>query len=98
MSESGDLGDLRKEEEKQYKAFLSEKDAYIRINQELKDRVAALQKIKESLAKQNVKLKEDQKQEEMKTLKERAKEAEEKVRKKGKLTTEDLLAMQGMKK
>ncbi|RME31757.1 hypothetical protein D6789_01730 [Candidatus Woesearchaeota archaeon] len=56
-----------------------------------------LQKIKEELNKHNVKFKERQQEEELKTLKERAQEAQEKIKKKQKLTTEDLLAMQGIK-
>ncbi len=98
IAESSELTDMKKQEDELYKAFLKEKEAYVAINHDLKDKVAELQRIKESLSKRNVKLKEDQKQEEMKTLKERAQEAEEKVKKKQKLTTEDLLAMQGVKK
>jgi uncharacterized coiled-coil DUF342 family protein len=98
ISESKEIDDMKKEEDTLYKAFLEEKTAYLEINNQLKEKVAALQKIKESLNQRNVKLKEDQKKEEMKSLKERAAEAEEKVKKKQKLTTEDLLAMQGIKK
>jgi|GEM_PF-863555 len=98
IAESSELSDMKKQEEDLYKAFLREKEAYVTINQALKNKVTELQRIKESLSKRNVKLKEEQKQEEMKTLKERAKEAEEKVKGKKKLTTEDILALQGMKK
>ncbi len=98
LGESQEVDELKKREEECYKAFLAEKERYTEINNQLKGKLAELQTVKDSLNKQNVKLKEDQKQEEIKTLKERAKEAEQKVKKKGKLTTEDLLALQGVRK
>lgn len=98
VGESKEVDDLKKEEETLYQAFLEEKEKYTKINVKLKEKIADLQRIKEELNKRDVKLKEDRKQEELKTLQERAKDAEEKVKKKQKLTTEDLLAMQGFKK
>ncbi len=98
LSESKEIDGYKKQEEERYQEFLVLKKAYVDLNQQLKDRVAELQAIKDVLNKQNVKIKEEQKEEELKTLKERAQEAEEKVRTRKKLTTEDLLALQGLKK
>ena len=97
LTESKEIDELKKEEEARYQEFLAEKRLYTEVSQRLKEALAAMQTFKDELSKQNVKLKEDQHREEMKSLKERAKEAEEKVRTRKKLTTEDILALQGMK-
>ncbi len=98
LTESKEIDDYKKQEEGRYQEFLVLKKVYVDLNQQLKDRVAELQAIKDVLNKQNVKIKEEQKEEELKTLKERAQEAEEKVKNRKKLTTEDILALQGLKR
>jgi len=98
VTESKEIDDLRKQEEGQYQEFQELKKVYLDLSQQLKDKTIEMQTYKDVLNKQNVRLKEDQKQEELKTLQERANEAEEKVRTRKKLTTEDILALQGLKK
>ncbi len=98
LTESKEIDDLKKNEQEKYDEFLALKKEYTDLNNQLKEKVAEMQRIKDALSKQNVKVKEEAKQEELKTLKERAHEAEEKVRTKKKLTTEDLLALQGLNK
>lgn len=97
LGSSDEIDSLKKEEDDRYQDFLKEKEKYTEINQQLKEKVAQLQTIKEELNKNNVKVQDTQRQEDLKTLQERAKDAEQKVKDKKKLTTEDLLALQGAK-
>ena len=81
-------------EEEIYKQFFEKKQHFKEVSTELKEKVAELQTIKEKLEGLNVALKEEAKIKEEKSLKEKAAEVEEKINKRKKLTTEDLLVMQ----
>jgi len=94
LEDSKGIDDLKKKEDDLYKLFLEKKSAFKDVNTELKTKLTELQEIKKKLETHNVVLAEAAKEKEQKSLKEKAAEVEEKISKKKKLTTEDLLIMQ----
>jgi len=96
ISESKEIEELKKEEEELYNSFMEYKKKYSEINTKLKNELGEKQEVT-VVRKERQESRKQKAAEDKKTLKERAKEAESKVKKKQKLTTEDLLALQGMK-
>lgn len=94
LGDSKEIDDLKKAEEEAYNKFFEHKTAFKDVNIKLKDKLKELQDIKDKLQSNNVALKEEVKKTEMKSLKAKTAEVEEKISKKKKLTTEDLLVMQ----
>ena len=94
LVDSEEIDDLKKQEEEAYKKFFEQKTIFKGVNDELKAKLKKMQDLKEKLEGNNVALKEETKKRELKSLKERAAEVEEKVKNRKKLTTEDLLVMQ----
>ncbi len=95
---SKEVNDLKKKEEEAYKKFLDFKAQFTKLNNELKELLPGINKIRGDLdldKKEAKKIKELKKQ---KTLDEKRKEVQDKLSsgKKITLTTEDLLAFQGM--
>lgn len=93
---SKSIDGLRKEEKELTAKFLEEKKTYQEVSQKLKDKLDALSKISEELNRHKVEAAEERKEKQHKTLKEKQREVEEKMKKGGKLTTDDILVLQGM--
>lgn len=94
LTDSKEIDDLKKAEEDAYNKFFECKTQFKEVNTDLKGKLKELQSVKESLEENNVAVKEEEKKNDMKSLKAKAAEVEEKISKKKKLTTEDLLIMQ----
>lgn len=84
------INDLKKKQEDAFKKFIESKDKFSKINEELKTKLKQANEL--NLVK---KIKTLETQE--KKLEDRAKEVEEKLKQKKKLTTEDLIILQGQK-
>lgn len=97
LEQSKEIEDLKKQEEEVYKAFVEYKNIYSEINAKLRTKMGVVHEKKDIVRKERQVAHKKKQDADQKTLKERAKEAETKFKKKQKLTTEDLLAMQGMK-
>ncbi len=85
---------LREKEKEVHDVFMDHKKKYLAINDELKKKFDDLNKIKGNLESENIKLEEFEQEKKKQSLKEKTKEVKEKIKKGGKLTTEDLLVMQ----
>ncbi len=85
------INDLKKKQEDAFNKFIESKNKFSDINSQLKDKLKAAK---------GMKIEEDMKvrKKEAKALEEKTKEVEEKLKKKKKLTTEDLLVFQGSSK
>ena len=94
LVDSEEIDDLKKAEEDAYKMFFEQKTVFKDVNDELKKKLKELNEIKEKLEGNTTALKAEAKKKELKSLKERTAEVEEKVKQRKKLTTEDLLVMQ----
>lgn len=94
---SKDIEDLKKEEEELYTQFLEEKKTFSEVNAKLKNHLGIAHEEQKIERKERQVARKKKDEQDQQTLKERAQEVEEKVKKKQKLTTEDLLALQGMK-
>lgn len=88
------IDDLKKQEEESYQKFFDHKKEFTNLNNELKDKLKSMQEIKTKLDENKVELSAETHKKQQKTLKQKTKEVEEKISKKKKLTTEDLLIMQ----
>lgn len=97
INQSKEIEDLKKEEEQLYNDFLEHKKVFAELNTKLRNQLGIADEVKDVVRKERQTSKKAKEAEDQKTLKERANEAEQKLKKKQKLTTEDLLAMQGMK-
>ncbi|MAG38781.1 hypothetical protein CMO90_01720 [Candidatus Woesearchaeota archaeon] len=88
---------LRKKEKTANEEFLDEKKKYLNVNDELKEKLEELKKINKILEKYNIKVEKVAELKKKKSLKELEKEVQTKIKKKQKLTTEDILVMQSKK-
>lgn len=91
---SEEIDKLKKNEEEAYEKFFEEKKKFSVLNNELKEKLKSLQELKKKLEKNQIELAEEKTKKDKMTLREKTKEVEEKISKKKKLTTEDLLVMQ----
>ncbi len=94
---SAEIEELKKEEEDKYKEFLAHKEEYMRLSGDVKDAQTEVRKARKAEKSKEAEERKRKDADEQKTLKQRAKEAEEKMVKGEKLTTEDLLAMQSVR-
>jgi uncharacterized coiled-coil DUF342 family protein len=94
VTDSKDIDELKRQEEEAYNKFFEQKDVFKELTTQLKDKLKELDGLREKLEGHDVELREGEKKREMKSLREKAAEVEEKISKKKKLTTEDLLVMQ----
>lgn len=95
INESKAIKDLKKKEEELYKEFLKKKEDYLKVNQELKEKLDALRKIKQESGAVE---KKESKAKMEKIAKDLEEKVEKKIKEKKKLTTEDLLIMQRQSK
>lgn len=89
-----EIKELRDRENQALKKFVEIKQRYDEANNELKKRLDELNSIREQMGEMTKAKKERKKAEDNKKITEKQKSVEEKIRKKEKLTTEDLLAFQ----
>ncbi|MBU1201274.1 MAG: hypothetical protein KJ583_04975 [Nanoarchaeota archaeon] len=94
---SKEIDILREKEKEAHDKFMLGKDEYINLNNELKRKLEELKAVKDNLEQNEVRVEELEREKKHKNLKEKTKEVNEKIKKKQKLTTEDLLIMQSSK-
>ena len=94
IGESKEIDDMKKAEEEAYQKFFEYKKQFSDINDELKKKLDELKTIKDTLDHNKVELDDLKKDKDTKAFKEKEKKVQEKVKKKAKLTTEDLLVLQ----
>ncbi|MFH1589048.1 MAG: hypothetical protein ABIB43_00580 [archaeon] len=94
IENSKEIDLLKKKEEEIRNQFLIEKQKYTEVNDELKAKLQFLNQLKDTLKKNDVEIEELEQEKKNKTLKEKEQEVEKKIRKKLKITTEDILVMQ----
>lgn len=94
---SKEIEDLKKQEETEYQSFLEAKQEYMTLSGDVREAQNEAKAQRHEARKEQEKAKKQKEAEDQKTLKERAKEAEDKMMRGEKLTTEDLLAMQSLK-
>ena len=92
------VGDLRKEEEAAFQKFMEFKKQFSDVNAVLKNKLIELSKVNESLGKSDKELKEKKEETLKERIVERTKEVWDKFMSKKKLTTEDLIVLQGKEK
>lgn len=94
IEDSKQIDDLKKQEEEFNSKFLEHKAKFNEVNDELKKRLVELSEINDELAKNNIEVKDVQEKKQRQILKEKELAVEEKIKRKMKLTTEDLLVYQ----
>lgn len=94
IESSKKIDELKNEEKTLMEQFTLEKKSYSEANERLKAKLDELSKLKDELNKYKVDVAEDRKDRQNKSLAEKVREVEEKIKKGEKLTTEDLLIMQ----
>jgi len=94
---SKDINDLKKEQEDAFSKFLKLKDRFLKLNEDLKKKLSQSNEYRKKLGDlfEKDKLKTRRKEESVLEIK--AKDVEEKIKSKKKLTTDDLLVFQGKK-
>ncbi|MFH1210314.1 MAG: hypothetical protein V1645_00175 [archaeon] len=94
---SKSINEKKKEQEAAYRKFLELKKEFGVVNSQLKQKLVELKEMQSTVSGFKEDRKKDRKSKEDKILKEKVKDVEEKLKKKGKLTTEDLIVFQGNK-
>ncbi len=94
ISNSQEVMDMKKQEDEYYANFLKLKDEFKKKNDDLKDLLNKKGDMLNTLQDNNVVLKEQAIKAEKEFMKEKSAEVKEKIKKKEKLTTEDLLVFQ----
>lgn len=89
------IDELKSQEKLLMAQFVEEKKAYSEVNEKLKLKLEELGKLRAELDKYKVEAADERKERVNKTLAEKRREVEEKIRKGEKLTTEDLIILQG---
>jgi len=91
---SNQIDEHKKNEKEVFNKFTAAKDDFNKVNEALKERLVAMNKINEELKTHKIKTKEETREREVKTLAEKSKQVNEKIKGRKKLTTEDLLVYQ----
>lgn len=97
LSTSKEIDDLKFKEEEAYKEFFKYKEQFTKLNNELKEKLKILNDLSGKATHERQERKAKREEEVKKTLREKEKDVEEKIKKKQKLTTEDLLVFQGQR-
>ena len=92
---SKDIMKIKKKQEAAWDSFIENKNKFLKANKELKNQVAEFTVLESKLNQEKVVHKKKKEAKEKEALKKEAKKAEEKFKKKGKLTTEDIIKLQG---
>ncbi|NTV23405.1 MAG: hypothetical protein HGA85_03450 [Nanoarchaeota archaeon] len=91
---SKEIDQLKTNESELYSKFLSAKEDFNKVNDSLKEKLVGINSINEEIKKQKQKVKAETKEKETKTLAEKSKQVDDKIKERKKLTTEDLLIYQ----
>ncbi len=91
---SKEIDELKKNEKDAFTKFVEAKEEFNKVNDALKEKLVEMNRINEELKKHKIKTKEEIKDKEIKTLAEKSKQVDEKIKGRKKLTTEDLLVYQ----
>lgn len=94
IANSQEIMDMRKTEAEYFDNFTELKDQFKQKNDELKDLLKEKGQLEKTLQQNNVEMKDFAKKTEAAIIKEKSAEVKEKIKKKEKLTTEDLLVFQ----
>jgi uncharacterized coiled-coil DUF342 family protein len=94
IAKSNEVDELKKKEEEAYNKFLELKGEFAKLGSELQDRSKSFHENKQKVDSTNKEAAKKKHQEEQEVMREKTKEVEEKISKRKKLTTEDLLIMQ----
>jgi len=94
ISNSKKIDELRKLEEESFKNFIQAKMKFNTINDKLKEKLTELGKLNESVKEFKVETRREKKHREEQILKKQEANVEEKIKKRQKITTEDLLIFQ----
>ena len=95
---SKEIDDLKEKEEDAYKNFFDSKKKFTEINDKLQEKLKEIGKLNEKLREFGADQKHRKEEFNKKSLKQKAALVNEKMKKGGKLTTEDLLVLQGLDK
>ncbi len=95
MELSNRITSLRKEQEEAFQKFIVHKTEFSRVNHELKNLFEEFQVLRLVFSKDREAKKIDQQERENKIIDEKIKKVEEKLKTKKRITTEDLIALQG---
>ncbi|MBN1646190.1 hypothetical protein JW868_04085 [Candidatus Woesearchaeota archaeon] len=94
IESSKEIDSLKEKEEEAREKFSQYKKQYSEVNAQLKARIDELKALKSKLGDHDVEEKKERYKQDLKVLKKKEVEVEEKLKKKQKLTTEDLLVLQ----
>ncbi|MEM4268287.1 MAG: hypothetical protein QXK37_05665 [Candidatus Woesearchaeota archaeon] len=89
------IDELKEKEKEAYAKFMELKNQFNEINRQLKEKLPELNALREEIEKHKIKVRTDRKEKERLTLEEKRDIAQTKLKTGQKLTTEDLLALQG---
>lgn len=95
MELSKKITDLKKVQEDAFNKFIEFKNKYLQLSQEFKKKQEEAKPFQEQIEKEHESQKFQQQEKQIKILKQKTEQVEEKIKKKKKLTTEDILAFQG---
>ena len=94
LEASKEIDELRQKEEDAYKKFFELKKQFVDVNNKLKAKLLEMNEINSELSKNKLEVQKQVKAKQEKTIEEKKKTVQEKMKKGGKLTTEDLLIFQ----
>ena len=92
---SHNIDDLKKKEEEYYAKFIEKKKEFTEINTKLKEKLEQITQLSTKFGEQKMEIKKEKESKQNKKLGDLKKQVEEKFKKGEKLTTEDLIILQG---
>src|SRR3989344_2539930 len=95
LAKSKDIDALKVQEEEAYKSFFELKQKFGEVNNKLKEKLTELNEVHKQLGQEMEEHREEKRQQRRKTLRQKEMDVQEKIRRGEKLTTDDLLVMQG---
>jgi uncharacterized coiled-coil DUF342 family protein len=98
LETSKEIDDMKGKEEQAYKNFFDTKKRFTEISRALQEKLQEISKLNVGLKKYGENVKHQKEESAKKSLKEKAEEVNKKFKEKKKLTTEDLLVLQGLDK
>lgn len=96
IAKSKDIDELKVKEDDAFKKFSEQKKLFGEVNEKLQIKLMELNKINQEIGRQKADNREERRKKDELTLKDKELAVQEKMKKGGKLTTEDLLVFQGL--
>jgi uncharacterized coiled-coil DUF342 family protein len=96
ITKSKEIDELKVKEDEAFKKFSEEKKKFVDVNEKLQQKLIEMNQINQQIGKQKADNKEEKRKNEAITLKDKELAVQEKIKKGGKITTEDLLVFQGL--